>query len=121
MSHGRGDIRDLAAFYAQLPRPSPNPQQVPAPALVAVGAPVRGIAPCASCHGGIDLKPGSAWLEGMPQAYLVQQLQAFATGERRNDAHGVMRNVARAMTPQEIEETAAWYASRREPFSASAR
>ncbi len=92
------DIRDLSAFYAQLPRPSPNPRQARVPDLVDVGSPLRSIAPCASCHGGIDQKPGSPWLEGMPRAYLERQLEAFALGERRNDAHGVMRNVARQMT-----------------------
>ena len=106
------DIRDLAAFYAQLPRPSPASGQLPTPPLVNVGDPLRNIAPCASCHGGIDQKPGSPWLEGMPQAYLVMQMQAFARGERRNDAHGVMRNVARQMKPQEIEAAARYYASR---------
>ncbi|WBY02449.1 cytochrome c4 [Ramlibacter tataouinensis] len=115
------DIRDLSAFYAQLPRPSPNSQEAPAPALIAVGSPLRGIAPCASCHGGIDQKPGSAWLEGMPRAYLELQLQAFARGDRRNDAHGVMRNVARQMTAEEIAEVSGYYASRRVPFSASGR
>lgn len=116
---GEQDVRDLSAFYAQLPRPSPNPEQAPVPDVVAVGSPMRSIAPCASCHGGIDQKPGSPWLEGMPQAYLVTQMQAFARGERRNDALGVMRNVAREMTAQEIEEAAGYYASRRVPFSAS--
>lgn len=113
------DIRDLAAFYAQLPRPSPNPERVQPPPLVAVGAPLRSIAPCASCHGGIDQKAGSPWLEGMPRANLVTQLQAFASGERRNDALGVMRNVARQMSPQEIDAVADYYASRRVPFSAA--
>lgn len=114
------DIRNLAAFYAQLPRPSPNPEHAPAPApaLVEVGAPLRNIAPCASCHGGVDQKPGSPWLEGMPRAYLVTQLEALAQGTRRNDAHGVMRNVAREMTAQEIQEAATYYASRRVPYSA---
>ena len=111
------DIRDLSAFYAQLPRPSPSPRQARVPALVAVGSPLRGIAPCASCHGGIDQKPGSAWLEGMPRAYLEAQMEAFALGERRNDAHGVMRNVARQMTSAEIVDTASYYASRSVPFS----
>ncbi|HYD77025.1 c-type cytochrome [Ramlibacter sp.] len=114
------DIRDLAAFYAQLPRPSPNPQQARVPALVDVGSPLRGIAPCASCHGGIDQKPGSPWLEGMPRAYLEAQMEAFAIGERRNDAHGVMRNVARQMTAAEVVDTASYYASRRVPFSPTA-
>lgn len=111
------DIRDLSAFYAQLPRPSPNPQTPPAPDLIAVGAPMRNIAPCASCHGGIDQKPGSPWLEGMPRAYLAAQLQAFSRGERRNDAHAAMRNVARHMSGEEIEAVAQYYANRRVPFS----
>jgi cytochrome c553 len=106
------DMRDLAAFYAQLPRPSPAQPPTVVPALVNVGDPMRNIAPCASCHGGIDRKGNSPWLEGMPQAYLVAQMRQFAGGGRRNDAHGVMRNVARQMKPEEIEATAQYYASR---------
>jgi cytochrome c553 len=106
------DIRDLAAFYGQLARPSPAPESVETPQLVKVGDPLRNLAPCASCHGGIDKKPGSPWLEGMPQAYLVAQTQAFAKGERRNDPLGVMRNIARQMTSAEIEAAARYYASR---------
>jgi cytochrome c553 len=106
------DIRDLTAFYAQLPRPAQAPQAEPTPALVNVGDPMRNIAPCASCHGGIDKKTGSPWLEGMPQAYLAAQLRQFASGERRNDAHGVMRNVARQMKPQEIDAVARYYSAR---------
>jgi cytochrome c553 len=39
------------------------------------------------------------------------QLQAFASGERRNDISQQMRNIARAMTSQEIEAAAAHDAS----------
>jgi hypothetical protein len=39
---------------------------------------MRNIAPCISCHGGVDQKFGTPWLEGMPQGYLVAQLEAFA-------------------------------------------
>ena len=73
------------------------------PPLVHVGDPLRNIAPCASCHGGIDQKLGSPWLEGMSHAYLAAQMRAFAAGTRRNDAHAMMRNVARQMKPEEIE------------------
>lgn len=106
------DIHDLAAFYAQLPRPSPAPTTPPPPRLVSVGDPMRNIAPCSSCHGGIDQKLGSPWLEGMPHAYSVLQLRAFAGATRRNDPHGVMRNIARQMTAQEIDAAARYYASR---------
>jgi len=103
------DIRDLAAFYAQLPRPSPAGPPAEVPRLVSVGDPMRNIAPCGSCHGGIDKKPGSPWLEGMSQAYLVTQLAQFAGGARRNDNLQAMRNIARQMTPAEIDAVARYY------------
>jgi cytochrome c553 len=42
---------------------------------------------------------------------MQEQLQAFRSGKRTNDISQQMRNIARAMTPQEIEEAAAYYAS----------
>jgi cytochrome c553 len=78
---------------------------------VIYGAPLRGIAPCGSCHGSLDSKAGSPWLEGQPEVYMKAQLQAFAAGERRNDISQQMRNIARAMTAQEIDQAAAYYAS----------
>jgi cytochrome c553 len=106
------DRSDLAAYYASLPkvRKTPLPYTDEVPALVKVGDPLRNIAPCASCHGGIDRKFGTPWLEGMPKQYLLDQLRAFASGERRNDSHAQMRNMSRAMTPQEIDQVAEFYA-----------
>ncbi|GAA4336559.1 c-type cytochrome [Pigmentiphaga soli] len=106
------DIRDLAAYYAYLPkaRTAPTTYDESLPALVRVGAPLRNIAPCISCHGGVDQKLGAPWIEGMPREYLVEQLQAFRAGTRRNDAEAQMRNMARPMTDAEIEEVAAFYA-----------
>ena len=107
------DMRDLAAYYAYLPRlPAYHPTpQLPKPNIVIYGAPLRGIAPCGACHGSLDNKTGSPWLEGQSEAYMKAQLQAFASGERRNDISQQMRNIARALTPQEIDEAAAYYAS----------
>lgn len=107
------EIAELAAYYAYLPRlPAYHPvPQLPRPRIVIYGAPLRGIAPCGSCHGSLDNKVGSPWLEGQSEAYMKDQLQAFASGQRRNDISQQMRNIARAMTPQEIDEAAAYYAS----------
>jgi len=107
------EIGDLAAYYAYLPRlPAYHPSpQLPKPSIVIFGAPLRGIAPCGSCHGSLDNKTGSPWLEGQSEAYLREQLRAFASGSRHNDINQQMRNIARAMTPQEIDEAAAYYAS----------
>lgn len=106
------DINDLAAYYAYLPkaRTAPTTYDENLPALVRVGDPLRNIAPCISCHGQVDQKLGTPWLEGMPKQYLVDQLQAFKEGTRRNDAHAQMRNMVRTMTAQEIDEVATFYA-----------
>lgn len=105
------DMRDLAAYYAYLPRlPPDHPATAgPAPAIVVSGAPMRGIAPCGACHGGLDNKLGSAWLDGQPQAYLQAQLTGFASGARHNDINEQMRNIARQMTADEIAAASAYY------------
>jgi cytochrome c553 len=105
-------IADLAAYYAYLPkaRTAPTTYDEALPALVRVGDPLRNVAPCISCHGGVDQKLGAPWLEGMPKPYLVAQLTAFASGKRRNDGEAQMRNMVRAMTAAEIDEVSAFYA-----------
>ncbi len=106
------DMRDLAAYYAYLPKlPGYHPADQVVPPIVATGAPMRNIAPCASCHGAADHKTGTPWLEGEPQVYIRAQLQAFAAGDRHNDINEQMRNVARQMTPAEIEAAARYYSS----------
>ena len=112
-----GDIADIAAYYDSLPKARTAParyDETSAPALVRVGDPLRNIAPCIACHGGIDHKFGTPWLEGMPKEYLLVQLKDFASGARRNDSHAQMRNMARLMPTAEIEQVAEFYA-RREP------
>jgi cytochrome c553 len=111
------DMIDLASYYAYLPRlPAYHPvAAVPLPRIVINGAPLRNIAPCGACHGSLDNKTGSPWLEGQSAVYIKSQLEAFASGERRNDISQQMRNVARGMTPVEIEEAAQYYASQPSP------
>jgi cytochrome c553 len=109
------DIADIAAYYDSLPKARTAParyDETSAPALVRVGDPMRNVAPCISCHGGIDHKLGAPWLEGMPKEYLLVQLRDFKSGARRNDSHGQMRNMARSMTDVEIEQVADYYARR---------
>lgn len=106
------DMRDLAAYYAFLPRAVPvhHIYGESAPEIVVQGSPLRNIPACAACHGGMDSKVGSPWLDGLPAAYTKAQLQAFADGTRHNDTSEQMRNIARNMTPGEIDAAAAYYA-----------
>jgi cytochrome c553 len=73
---------------------------------------MRNVAACSSCHGTTDAKLGTPWLDGQSAVYLKAQLQAFASGTRRNDISEQMRNIARQMTAAEIEEAAQYYAAR---------
>jgi cytochrome c553 len=105
------DMLDVAAYYAYLPRVPSNSfdPKIPAPPIVTTGAPMRNIAPCGSCHGDVDNKAGSPWLGGQSAVYIKAQLQAFAAGTRRNDISQQMRNIARHMTPEEIDQVARYY------------
>jgi cytochrome c553 len=106
------DMRDLAAYYAYLPRVSDHHPFADVPRIVTNGAPMRGIAPCDACHGEFGSKAGAAWLEGEPAVYLRTQLEAFASDARRNDIGEQMRNIARVMTAQEIAAASGYYSDR---------
>jgi cytochrome c553 len=106
------DMLDVAAYYAYLPRvPSSRlDANIVAPSIVVTGAPMRNIPPCGSCHGDIDNKAGSPWLGAQSAVYIKAQLQAFASVARRNDIQQQMRNIARQMTADEIDQVASYYA-----------
>ena len=106
------DMRDLAAYYAYLPRVTPESSASAGepPQIVANGAPMRSIAPCGACHGTLESKPGAGWLDGQPAVYLRAMLDAFASSARHNDIGEQMRNVARGLTTEEIQAAAQYYA-----------
>jgi cytochrome c553 len=109
------DLHDLAAYYASLQRANPAEPGASTDAnaekLAMQGDPIRNIAPCAACHGQLDRKGAAAWLGGQSSVYLATQMQHFASGERRNDINEQMRNVARHLTPEEIDGLAKYYAA----------
>lgn len=63
---------------------------------------------CASCHGeageGAGITPR---LAGIPEAYLLKQLEDFASGARLNES---MQYVARGLQPADMKELASYYA-----------
>jgi cytochrome c553 len=107
------DMLDLAAYYSYLPR-QPRTRPEPAadiPHIVARGAPMRNVPTCSSCHDLNGIKLGAPWLDGQSAVYIKAQLQAFASGARRNDISEQMRNIARQMTSDEMNEAARYYAA----------
>lgn len=67
-------------------------------------------ATCAACHGanGISAIPTYPNLAGQKPAYIVQQLKAFKSGERKN---AIMAPMAAMLSDQDMENLAAYYAS----------
>jgi cytochrome c553 len=65
---------------------------------------------CRTCHGidGYATLPIAPHIGGESQEYLESQLLAFKTGQRE---HEMMSVVAASLSPEQIADVAAWYAS----------
>lgn len=80
--------------------------------LVERGDPARGLPACNSCHGATAGGPiETPTLSHQNREYLARQLQAYRTGERRNDIYTRMRSVASKLTDREIGKLANFYAT----------
>ena len=86
------DLRDLAAYYAYLPRVSDRTAAaVERPQIVASGAPMRGIAPCGACHGDPRQQGGRGVARGAARGLSACPARGFrrrhpAQRHRRADA-----------------------------------
>jgi cytochrome c553 len=65
---------------------------------------------CETCHGldGLSKIPEAPNLAGQTEPYLIEQLNAFKSGERKND---MMSVVAPTLSPKDIEDLAAYYSA----------
>ena len=65
---------------------------------------------CGACHGvaGISINPIWPNLAGQQDQYLVKQLKAFKSGERKDP---VMEAQAASLSDEDMENLAAYYAS----------
>jgi cytochrome c553 len=108
-------MANVAAYYASLEPRTKRYGKKPSPGiyrLIKIGSPGRALPPCDSCHGvNMSGPEESPVLLGQSAPYFEQQLSAFAAGERRNDNYGRMRIIAKALTPQEIQQLAQYYAA----------
>ena len=65
---------------------------------------------CNTCHGdnGVSISSAFPNLAGQYADYLENSLKQYASGERKN---AVMATFAMQLTPEDIKDLAAWYAS----------
>jgi cytochrome c553 len=103
------DIRNLGAYYASLPPPTPKPDDDPD--LSKKGAQAAVGRRCASCH--TDNYAGTkavARVAGQREEYLVKALQDYKTGVRAGGAMAAMADVAFPLSEEEIEALAHYLA-----------
>jgi cytochrome c553 len=109
-------MADLAVWFAsQEPAPAAADRNTDPAVLRLVyhGDPTRLLKACASCHGrnGRGGQFDHAALTGQYPEYLVSTLTEFKEGDRTNDIYSRMRHVAEALTDEEIEALAGYYAA----------
>jgi cytochrome c553 len=73
---------------------------------------MRNVGACATCHSPSVARAATPVLDGLPEAYLRDQLKAFKSGRRANDINQQMRNATHQLTDTEVEILAKYYASR---------
>jgi cytochrome c553 len=111
-------LRDIANYFSALDLPYP-PAQVTAltPAeqrtaenLVLRGAPERALPACVQCHGQqmAGMLPAMPGLLTLPADYLVAQLGAWRTGQRRAHAPDCMADIANRLAPEEVTVVSRW-------------
>ena len=121
------DLKDLAAYFEKqrIQPGTGNPQmKLAGEKLYKKGVFYTTITACSGCHG-----PSGAgnekWREnltvpptvlapaigGQHATYLVNQLKAFRSGERKNDVGGVMRKIVAKMTDEQIEAVSSYIES----------
>ncbi|UAA38810.1 cytochrome c4 [Paraneptunicella aestuarii] len=102
------DIADISAYFeSQKPKAGATPEDVVAAGskLYQGGDMERGITACIACHGprgnGTSLS-GFPDISGQHADYTKSQLEAFRSGARSNDLNGMMRDIAKRLTDEDI-------------------
>jgi cytochrome c553 len=121
-------LHEMAAYFAALDLPYPPPQPVSAPAevlqrgrqLATQGDAARAVPACTACHGDAltGVAPAVPGLLGLPRDYLVGQLGAWRTGQRRAQAPDCMAHVAQQLAPDDVVALSHWLAAQTVPARA---
>ncbi|MDN5869934.1 MAG: c-type cytochrome [Nitrococcus sp.] len=109
----------VSEYYAHQHPPAPQtqapPQQLAAGMRLAItGDWANGIPACVTCHGPAGQGIGGPYfpaLAGQHASYTVSQIQAWKDGARTSDPINLMKSVAEALTQEQVEAVAAYFAS----------
>lgn len=113
---------EIAEYFAGRIPPYPNPAPPPQSRtllergrqLARHGDAAADVPACMACHGDrlAGVEPSVPGLIGLPRHYIMGQLGAWRTGQRRAAAPDCMATIAERLAPRDVEAVAAWLASR---------
>ncbi|MEK8034939.1 cytochrome c4 [Ideonella sp. DXS29W] len=119
-------LHEIASYFAELDLPYPPAQpstlaasqQAAARQLVFEGAPSRQIPACVSCHGRemAGMLPATPGLLTLPADYLIGQLGAWRTGQRKAAEPDCMATVAQRLTEDDIAVVSRWLSAQTLPL-----
>jgi len=123
-------LREIAEHFAALDLPYPPPRaedrarpgQARGEALVRRGDEALRVPACVACHGAAmtGVLPAAPGLLGLPRDYLVAQLGAWRSGQRRAHAPDCMADIAQRLSADDISAVASWLAAQPLPADAKA-
>ncbi len=118
-------LKEIAEYFSQQHPPYAAPQNSDAPPalveqgrlLVTQGDKARNLPACVSCHGKAmtGMAPFIPGLLGLPRDYLIAQLGAWQTGNRKSHAPDCMHQIASKLKPQDIAAVSTWLATQTIP------
>jgi cytochrome c553 len=118
-------LREMAEYFSKLTPPYPRPLPSAADpvalvrgrALAMNGDAALNLPACVQCHGQAltGVMPATPGLLGLPRDYLNAQLGGWQTGQRHAYAPDCMADVARKLSPQDVNAVALWLATQPVP------
>ena len=116
------EIKSLAAYFESLPTvplaaykddPSTHANFELGQTIAKKGLWAKGVPSCFSCHGpsGQGVGENFPGITTQGKTYLVQQLQAWKKGSRKNDPNQLMAAVVKKLTQKEIDAVATYLSS----------
>jgi cytochrome c553 len=105
------DAKDIAAYFGSCkPMSSYNVDKV-GRTIFREGIPDKEVTACVTCHGEngkgrLDENASYPVIGGQTKDYIAKQLMDLRSGYRHNDPDGMMRNIAKKLTDDEIKALA---------------
>jgi cytochrome c553 len=109
------DLKDIAVYFSKQKtmkgKPTGSKAAKQGKQIFETGIPQAGVYGCMNCHGkdGKGKSPNNSLfpvIGGQNKAYIIKQLKDFRAGKRKNDPAGMMGDIAKKLSDENINAVA---------------